>query len=79
MPISARGRSTKQGSGPPFQHVEWSPPLKKSIKVMQDTSYPNATTNVQVTNRSLVAHSPEYSVPLTAAVTYTLIVIGKAV
>ena len=23
MPINARGRSTKKGSGPPFQHVEY--------------------------------------------------------
>ena len=35
-------------------------------------SHPNATSNTQVTNRSLAAHSPEYSVPLTAAVTYAL-------
>ena len=69
MPINARGRSTKQGSRPPFRHVEWSPPLKKSIKVTQDTSYPMPP-RTQVTNRSLAAHSPEYSVPLTAAVTY---------
>ena len=40
MPINARGRSTKQGRRPPFQHVEWSLPLKKSIKVTRDTSYP---------------------------------------
>ena len=40
VPISARGRSTKQSSRPPFRHVEWSPPIKKSIKVMRDTSYP---------------------------------------
>ena len=41
-----------------------------SIKVTWDTSHPNATMNTQVTNKSLAAHSPEYSVPLTAAVTY---------
>ena len=71
MPISARGRSTKQGSGPPFRHVEWSLPLKKSIKVTRDTSYPiPPRTHAQVTNRLLAAHSPEYSVPLTAAVTF---------
>ena len=34
---------------------------------------PNATANAQVTNRSLAAHSPEYSVPLTAAVTYMIV------
>ena len=39
-------------------------------------SHPNAAANAQVTNKSLVAHLPEYSVPLTAAVThiYTYIV-----
>ena len=46
---------------------------RKGIKVMQDTSYPTATTNVRVTNRLLAANSPEYSVPLTAAVTYIII------
>ena len=70
MPISASGRSTKQGSRPPFWHVEWSPPLKKSIKVTQDMSHPNTAANVQVTNRSLVAHLSEYLVPLTAALTF---------
>ena len=41
MCLLAQGdRSAKQGSGPPFPHVEWSPPLKKSITVTQDTSYP---------------------------------------
>ena len=70
MPISARGRSTKQGSGPPFRHVEWSPPLKEMYKGHARHELPNAATNVQVTNRLLAAHLPEYSVPLTAAVTY---------
>ena len=31
---------------------------------------PNFAANAQVTNRLLVAHSPEYSVPLMAAVTF---------
>ena len=35
-------------------------------------SYPIATANAKVTIRSLVANSPGYSVPLTAAVTYVL-------
>ena len=68
MPISTRGRSTKQGSRPPFWHIEWSPPLKKNIKVTEEL--PNAAANTQVTNRSLAAHSPEYSVPLMADVTF---------
>ena len=38
---------------------------------MQDTSPQSAAVNVQVTIRMLAAHSPEYSVPLTAAVTYS--------
>ena len=32
MPIDTRGRSTKQDSGPPFWHVEWSPPLTEKYK-----------------------------------------------
>ena len=40
---------------------------------MQDTSPQSAAANAQVTIRTLAAHSPEYSVPLTAAVTYTYI------
>ena len=38
---------------------------------MQDMSYPTAAANAKVTYRSPAANSPEYSVPLTAAVTYT--------
>ena len=37
---------------------------------MLDTSYPSATANAQVTIKMLAADSPEYSVPLMAAVTY---------
>ena len=70
MPISARGRSTKQGSRPPFRHVEWSLPLKIKYKGHTRHEIPNAAVNAKVTNRLLVAHSPEYSVPLTAAVTF---------
>ena len=70
MPISARGRSTKQGSGPPFWHIEWSPPLKEKYKGHTRHELPNTTANAQVTNRLLAAHSPEYSVPLMAAVTF---------
>ena len=72
MPIGARGRSTKQGSRPPFWYVEWSLPLKEKYKGHARHELPNAAANVQVTNRSLAAHSPEYSVPLMAAVTYRL-------
>ena len=70
MPINARGRSTKQGSGPtlPARRVE--PTLKEKYKGHMRHELPNAAVKVQVTNRSLVAHSPEYSVPLTAAVTF---------
>ena len=73
MPINARVRSTKQGCRPPFRHVEWSPPLKEKYKGHTRHKLPNATANVQVTNRSLSAHSPEHSVPLMAAVTYAFI------
>ena len=45
-------------------------PQQKSIKVTQDMSPQNTTENAQVTIRMLAAHSPEYSVPLTAAVTH---------
>ena len=73
MPTSTRARSTKQSSGPPSWPRQVEPaPNRKGIKVMHDTSYPIATTNVKVTIRSLAANSPEYSVPLTAAVTYIL-------
>ena len=71
MPISARGRSTKQGSGPPLWHIEWSPPLKKEkYKGHARHELPNAAANMQVTKRLLAAHSPEFLVPLTAAVTF---------
>ena len=71
MPTDTRGRSTKQGSGLPSRPCRVEPAHnRKGIKVMQDTSYPTATTNVKVTIRSLAANSPEYSVPLTAAVTH---------
>ena len=48
------------------------PALKEKYKGHARHELPNAAANVQVTNRSLVAHSPEYSVPLTTAVTYSL-------
>ena len=70
MPISTRGRSTKQGSGPPFRHVEWSPPLKKSIKVTRDTSYPMPPWMHRLpTDRWRLTHQST-RFPLTAAVTY---------
>ena len=46
-------------------------PQQKSIKVTQNTSHTSTTTNMQVTIRLLAAHSPEYLVPLMAAVTHT--------
>ena len=46
----------------PFGHIEWSPPSTEKYK--------GHARHVQVTNRSLAAHLPEYSVPLTAAVTF---------
>ena len=46
------------------------PTLKEKYKGHVRHELPNATMNAQVTNRSLAAHSPEYSVPLTAAVTF---------
>ena len=49
------------------------PALKEKYKGHARHELPNAASNMQVTNRSLAAHSPEYSVPLTAAVTYTLL------
>ena len=38
---------------------------------MCNTSYPIAATDTKVTIRSLAANWPDYSVPLTAAVTHT--------
>ena len=46
------------------------PTLKEEYKGHTRHELPNAAANAKVTNRSLAAHSPEYSVPLTAAVTY---------
>ena len=76
MPMNTRGRSTKQDSGPPSQPHRVEPTHnREGIKVMHDTSYPSAITNMQVTIRSLAANSPEHSVPLTAAVTYVFPII----
>ena len=73
MPMDTRDRSTKQGSRPPSQVCRVEPTHnRKGIKVMQDTSYSTTTTNAKVTIRSLTANLPEYSVPLTAAVTYNI-------
>ena len=70
MPTDTRGRSTKQGSEPPSQPCRIEPAHHRNgIKVMQDTSYPTAAVNMKVINRSLAANSPEYLVPLIAAVT----------
>ena len=52
----------------PAHRVE--PALKEEYKGHARNELPNATANPKVTNRSLAAHSPKYSVPLTAAVTY---------
>ena len=71
MPMNTGGRSTKQGKDHPLGHVEWSlPVIRKGIKVTHDMSYPTASTNTKVTIRSLEAYSPEYLVPLMAAVTH---------
>ena len=40
-------------------------------------SYPTAAANAKVTIISLAANSPEYSVPLTAAVTYVLYIFNN--
>ena len=71
MPTDTRGRSTKQGSGPPSRPHRGEPAHnRKGIKVMQDMSYPTAAANVKVAIRLLVANLPEYLVPLMAAVTF---------
>ena len=46
------------------------PAFKEKYKGHVRHELPNAAVNVEVTNRSLAAHSPEYSVPLTSAVTF---------
>ena len=48
--------------------------LKEKYKGHARHELPNAAAYAKVTNRLLVAHSPEYSVPLTAAVTYVNII-----
>ena len=48
------------------------PALKEKYKGHMRHELANAAANALVTNRSLVAHSPEYSVPFTAAVTDSL-------
>ena len=64
MPMDTRGRSTKQGSRlPSWPHRVETTNNRKGIKVTPDTSYPIAAANIKVTNRSLAAISPEYSVP----------------
>ena len=69
MPIRARGRSTKQQQTTlPACRVE--PTHKEKYKGHAKHELPNIAANMQVTNRSLAAHLPEYSVPLTAAVTF---------
>ena len=71
MPTNTRSRSTKQGSRPASQPCRVEPAHnRKGIKVTCNMSYPIAAVNVKVTTRSLGANLPEYSVPLTAAVTH---------
>ena len=55
----------------PARRVE--PAHKEKYKGHARHELPNAAADTQVTNRSLAAHSPEYSVPLTAAVTHGLV------
>ena len=70
MSISARGRSTKTGQWTTLSACRVEPTRKEKYKGHARHELPNATANMQVTNRSLAAHSPEYLVPLMAAVTF---------
>ena len=73
MPISTRGRSTKTGQQTTLPAHRVEPAIKEKYKGHARHESPNTAVNAKVTNRSLAAHSPEYSVPLTAAVTYIYI------
>ena len=64
--VGVQNRAAEHPSG----HVEWTPPLIEKYKGHVRHELPNAAANMQVPNRSLVAHSPEYLVLLMAAVTY---------
>ena len=54
----------------PLSHVEWSLPLTEKYKGHTRHESQSAAANVQVTIRTLAAHSPEYLVLLMAAVTH---------